>query len=103
MINYKTETEREFTFHYAEKLDDPLALEILKRGEVKDAAEARHLSKFFWAMVDASIQDFNNGIALPWDESAEFISEKVMYAISGYLERAGYEEHWDAVSDEQDQ
>lgn len=46
-IIYKFPEEIEFAKHYAEKLNDELTLSILNASEVKNSAEARHLSIFF--------------------------------------------------------
>lgn len=99
MITYKFDEELEYLLYYANKSHNEEILKILKCGEVKNSAQAISLSEFFWNMVDLSIEDENSGIALPWKEGAEFWNEKIMYSISGYLERAGYEKEWDEVAD----
>ena len=101
MIRYRFNEEQEFALYYAKKLDDALTLEILQRGEVLSAQEAQHLSSFFWKMVDASIEDENNKVRLPWVEKAEFWTEKIMNSFGGYLERNGYEDIWEAEVDKQ--
>lgn len=101
-IVYKFPEEIEFAKHYAQKLNDKITLSILNAGEVKNSTEAKHLSLFFWNMVNKSIEDQNNKILLPWPEGGEFWSEKLMYSISGYLERAGFENEWEEISDLQD-
>ena len=101
-IIYKFPEEIEFAKHYAEKLNDEITLSILDAGEVKNSTEAKHLSMFFWNMVNKSVEDKNNKILLPWPEGGEFWSEKLLYSISGYLERAGFEDEWEEISDSQD-
>lgn len=101
MIQYRFSEESDYVSYYAKKLNDTVTLEILRRGEVLSEDEATHLSRFYWRMVDASIEDEKNNVILPWAEGAEFWNEKLMNSLSGYLERAGYEEQWDRVVDEQ--
>ena len=101
-INYKFPEEFEFAKLYAEKLGDETTLSILHSGVVKSSEEARHLSIFFWSMVDKSIKDHNDKVVLPWPEGAEFWTEKLMYSFSGYLERAGFGDEWEEVSDLQE-
>ncbi len=101
-IEYKFSEEIEFAKFYAKKLNDKAALSILESGVVKSAEEARHLSVFFWSMVNKSIEDHNNKVILPWAEGAEFWNEKLMYSFSGYLERSGFENEWEEVSDLQE-
>jgi len=99
MINFKTEEEKMFVGFYAKKIGDELSQSIIERLVVSSSNEADHLSSFFWDMVDAAIQDEKNGIDTPWDQGSEYLSEKVMYAISAYLEKSGYEKVWEEVSD----
>jgi hypothetical protein len=99
MINFKTEEEKSFVMFYVKKIGDDLTRTLFEKMSVSNSEEAIHLSNFFWDMVDAAIQDEKNNIKGEWDTSAEFITEKVMYAISGYLEKNGYETEWDQVSD----
>lgn len=101
MIKYKFDEESEYAVHYASKLNDKVALEILERGEVRNSGEAVSLSKFFWKMVDRSIEDERKDASFPWSEGAEFWNEKLMYSFSGYLESAGYEDKWEKLVDEQ--
>lgn len=102
MINYHFDEEKDYLLYYAQRLNDTLTQTILNNGVVASDTEAEHLARFFWRMVDKSIEDEQQNIPLPWPENAEFWNEKTMRSISGYLERAGYEAIWERVSDEQD-
>lgn len=103
MISYRFDEEKDYLIYFARRLNDNLTQAILEKGTVASSAEAEHLSRFFWQMVDKSIEDEQQKVQLPWPESAEFWNEKTMRSISGYLERAGYESVWEQVSDEQDE
>ena len=99
MIKYKFDEELKYLKYYARKMNAFEILKILDKGGVNSKEEATSLSEFFWNMVESSIDDEDNGIKLPWVEGAEFWNEKIMNTISGYLERSGYENIWDEVSD----
>lgn len=99
MINLKTKEQEIFVSFYLDKVGDSLSKSIWSRLSVNSSEEATHLSNFFWDMVDAAIQDEKGGLQTAWDHSSEFLSEKIMYAVSGYLESTGYEEEWEKVSD----
>ncbi len=101
MIEYRFDEEIKYATHYASKLDDKVALEILERGDVRSSTEAVSLCTFFWKMVDSSIEDEKKEVRLPWSEGAEFWNEKLMYSFSGYLEKSGYEAEWEKLVDEQ--
>ena len=68
MIEYGYQQEKIVAHFFADALSDAKATEILERGYVTSADEATHLSKFFWAMIDKSVQ----GIELPCDGSSEY-------------------------------
>ena len=101
MITYKYDGELQFAKYYANKLADTKALAIIESGMVKNKDEAQYLSNFFWRMVDSSIEDEEQETPLPWSESIKFWTEKLMYSISGYLERSGYADAWENESDKQ--
>jgi len=100
MIEYKFDEEKEYILHYANKLHDNRALDILNSGNI-NSMKKQYISQYFWRMVDSSIEDEDAGIELPWPEGAEFWNEKIMNTLSGYLERTGYESEWDSLVDEQ--
>ena len=99
MIKYKFPEEREYVLHYAKRMSDSTALGIFETGEVNSIEEAEYLSRFFWRMVDKSIEDEEQGMPPLHVESNEFWNEKLLYTISGYLEREGYEDVWSTISD----
>jgi hypothetical protein len=101
MIMFECEEKLEYAKHYAKKLNDDLALRILIENTVTNSDEAKALSQFFSNMVKASIRDEKDGVELPWDDGAEFWSEKLLQTFSGYLERTGFETEWDEISDKQ--
>lgn len=102
MLTYKYEEELKFAQFYADKFNDKIALSILEAGCVKNSEEARHLSLFFWKMVDAAIEDDKNKTESTWTTSGQFLTEKLLQSIYGYLNNAGYENEWEEASDQQD-
>lgn len=99
MIDFQTREVKDFALFYAKKIGNPKAVKIIERLEVTNIEEANCISNFFWDLVDAAIKERESDNAEKWDHGSEFLSEKVMYAISGYLERAGYENEWERISD----
>ncbi|MCG8611191.1 MAG: hypothetical protein MI864_11695 [Pseudomonadales bacterium] len=99
MIAYKFPEERNYALHYATKMNDSRAIELLETGEVRSEEDAEYFSEFFWRMVDSSIEDEENGLAPIYTESNEFWNEKLLYSISGHLERIGFGMVWERVSD----
>jgi hypothetical protein len=96
MIEYRYNEERIVALLFAEELHDELAKEILLRGRVLSKEEAKHLSQFFWHMVNKSAE---GRIRLPCEGSSQYWTEKLYNSIGGYLENAGYGKEWDGEVD----
>lgn len=96
MIKYRHEEEKSFALYFADLLNDHLTIDIIKKGEVANSDEAVHLAKYFWRMVDKSIECEKD---LPFKSGAEYLTEKLYNTLGGYLERAGYENEWDTEID----
>ena len=101
-ISYRFDEERDFLFFYAKRLNNRRAYDILNKGYVSDAEEAEILSRFFWQMVDQTVEDDKQDIKWPFSAGSEFWCEKTLNSLSGHLYRAGYEAIWERISDEQD-
>lgn len=96
MIKYRSEEEKIVALYLANALGDQLAKNIIQNGEVANADEATHLSKFFWAMVNKSAE---GGVELPSEGGSQYWIEKLYNSTGGYLERAGYEAQWNEEID----
>lgn len=96
MISYRYPEEQQVALIFARELDDPLAQAIIERGQVLSSAEARHLSQFFWRMVDLSAQRV---VRLPFEEGSEYWTEKLLTSLGGYMKKAGYGAEWEEESD----
>ncbi|WP_020405061.1 hypothetical protein [Hahella ganghwensis] len=99
MIEYRYDEEKQFAQYFANVLNEEIVLNIFHTGTVQNADEARRLSRFFWKMVDKSIEMEKAGTKFPWVENAEYWTEKLYNTFGGYLERIGYGEIWDEEVD----
>ena len=99
MIRYRYDEEKLAALYFADLLNDRLIRKIIEAGEVANSAEAIHLSKFYWRMIDASIIFEKFEKKLPFEGSSVYWCEKLANSLGGYLERAGYEKEWDAEVD----
>lgn len=99
MIIYRYEEERTVALYFAERLGDVKARNILEAGEVSNRDEAIHLSRFFWKMVEKSVEDKKLNIPLPCDGGADYWTEKLYSSLGGYVERAGFEAEWNQEVD----
>ena len=99
MIEYKFPEEKLVALHYAQKLTNTAAENILLAGSVANSEQAKVLSQFYWAMVDAAVQDQGSGIAVLEQEGVEHWLEYIFHTFNGYLVSNGYEDEWDAESD----
>lgn len=101
MIEYQFEEEKDFAIYYARELDRPIVSSILSRGFVETREEAKELSKFFWEMVDKTIEFEKQGVGKKWNEGSKFWTEKLLQTFSGHLEVTGYSDVWDEEVDHQ--
>ena len=99
MIIYSYDEEKLMALFFADILNDGLARKIIEAGTVANSAEATHLSKFYWRMIDAAVVFEKEKKRLPFDGNSEYWTEKLGYSLSGYLENAGYEKEWDTEGD----
>lgn len=96
MISYRFPEEKEIILHYAKLLKDSITENIINKGEVSNSDEATHLAKFFWLMVDQSVEDIEQGKDAVGHFDLEAWNEYIFETISAYLENNGYSSEWDA-------
>ncbi|GAB2895339.1 hypothetical protein ACCI51_04090 [Microbulbifer echini] len=95
MIEYKYPKEREILIHYAEKMENEAALDILQKGVVSNREQALALSQLYWGMIDVAADDQGSGFPLLEKEGIEQWMEYIFHSLNGYLVSNGYEEEWD--------
>lgn len=98
MINYYHELDQTVARHYAVKLNDAVVQKIVESGWVGDKNEAYALSKFYWAMVDASVLDRDSS-GEPFSNMDKHL-ENIFNAFYIYLGNHGYDEQWSQATDE---
>jgi hypothetical protein len=101
MMHYYQDSDRLVALHYAQQLSDIAALKIIERGEIGSPEEAKILSKFYWAMVKASVEDRDDRGCEPFENMNESL-EGLHNTFSISIGNAGYEDVWDAIVDEID-
>ncbi|MBB3059268.1 hypothetical protein [Microbulbifer rhizosphaerae] len=99
MINYRFEKEKEISLHYAHKLGNIEAVNILVKGEASNSEEAVILAKFFWLMVDSLIEDSKNSIEVCGEVNLEEWSECLFNSFRAYFKSSGFSSEWDSESD----
>lgn len=87
--------------HYARQFN---AEELIQVFECKEAISSKEqalaLARFFWQMLEAAADDRDNRIEVLGEQDLQHWMERSMNIISGYLERIGYQDEWERVSDE---
>jgi hypothetical protein len=100
VIKYKFPEEKEFMLFFAKKLSDEWSEKIINEEKILTIEDAEHFSRFYWRMVDCSIEH-EKMESFPWSEGSEFWCEKVSHLIAGFLHRTGFADVWNKVADEQ--
>lgn len=101
MITFKLPEERTYLELFQSKLESTAVKHLLEGNSIETSSQATEIAEFFWAMVDKSIELEKLGELDQFLEGAEFWNEKLIYSISGYLERIGFENEWEEVVDRQ--
>ena len=84
--------------HYSEKLDSELFSQfVTAEVDVSSKDEAEEVIRYFWKMVDLSIDDNDNNVLIDGVEDIEFWMHKLFNKVSGYMEVHGYEDLWDEL------
>ncbi|GLS26024.1 hypothetical protein [Marinibactrum halimedae] len=87
--------------HYANQFNEVEVIEIIKNNRSVDSKKtAIKLAKFYWDMLDASIDDYEKKKEVLGEIGLQYWMERLLNIISGYLSNSGYEEEWEKVSDE---
>ncbi|WP_444943056.1 hypothetical protein ACJJIK_13580 [Microbulbifer sp. ZKSA006] len=100
MIKYRFNEEKDIILHYANALGDKKTSAIIFNGMVSDSEEAFHLAKFFWAMVDLSVEDIEKGTMVCGHKDLEAWNEYIMNSLRSYLRSSGYADEWERASDQ---
>lgn len=103
MLNFsgRDQKAQQVCLHYAEKLGHHELIPILAcQAPVTNSDEALALSRFFWEMVDASIEDRDNKVEVLGELDQQFWMERTMNVMSGYLSSLGFNAQWEQASDE---
>lgn len=97
----KDQKAQQVCLHYARKLNAEQLIPIIEcKAAVGSKDEALALAQFFWQMLEAAAEDRDNQIEVLGEKDLQHWMERSMNIISGYLERIGYQDEWDSVSDE---
>lgn len=97
----KDQKAQQICLHYANQLGADSLVQIIEcKLPVSSKDEAIALSRFFWQMLDASIDDKDNGVDVLGEQNLQYWMERNMNIISGYLTKIGYEEQWEKICDE---
>lgn len=97
----KDQKAQQVCLHYAKQLGVENLINVINgKDSVGSKEEAIELSRFFWKMLEAAANDRDQGTEVLGETDLQYWMERSMNVISGYLERIGYEQEWEQVSDE---
>ncbi len=93
MIDYKYPHEKEIVLHYATLLKNETALKLITEGSVSSNEEVKIIAKFYWAMVDRSIEEdeLQSG---KYDDMEKWL-ERIYTSLHIYFNNNGYGDIWD--------
>lgn len=97
-IVYRHPGEKDMLAHYAAVLGPEEVRDIVARGGVATAREARALARFYWVMVDAAVRDVEAG-RVPRGELTS-TSEHLLSTLRSHFRQGGFERAWENGEEE---
>lgn len=94
MIQFSHDKEKEILLYYANLLNNQQVLEFVIEGFVKDQNQARSIAKFYWEMVDKSVEEDELGTGTY--ENMEKWLERIYTSLHIYFNNIGLEEAWES-------
>ncbi|AMX03372.1 hypothetical protein [Microbulbifer thermotolerans] len=85
MIEFKDIREKEILIHYANKFGDSCIVKIIESG-VSSKEEASALAKFYWKVVDETVDK----------KELEYVLEKIYTTLHIHCGNNGYSDVWDS-------
>ncbi len=94
MIQFSHEKEKEILLHYANLLSNLDVVSLVKDGTVKDEDQVTSIAKFYWEMVDKSVEEDEHGTGTY--ENMEKWLERIYTSLHIYFNNIGMEEAWNS-------
>ena len=94
MIEFSHEKEREILLHYANLLDNADAIQFLQKGSVDNKDEVRNIAKYYWEMVDKSVEE-DSGNTGAYENMEKWL-ERIYTSFHIYFNNIGMEEPWES-------
>lgn len=94
MIQFSHEQEKEILLHYANLLNNRDVISLVKEGIVKDKDQVTCIAKFYWEMVDKSVEEDELGTGAY--ENMEKWLERIYTSLHIYFNNIGLEEAWES-------
>lgn len=90
---------RDLVSYYAERLSDQVVLSILDGG-LNSEAEAEHLSRFIWKMLDEMANDREKGKLVLGGVDNTSMAPDISYEMDVLMQERGFSKIWEKISDE---
>lgn len=94
MIQFSHEREKEILLNYANLLKNQDVVDFVIQGIVKDEAQVKKIAKFYWEMVDKSVEEDEFGTG-PYVNMEKWL-ERIYTSLHIYFNNIGYGEIWES-------
>lgn len=94
MIQFSHEKEKEILLYYANLLSNSDVVNLIEDGTVKDKEHVRSIAKFYWEMVDKSVEEDELGTGTY--ENMDRWLERIYTSLHIHFNNIGMEEAWDS-------
>ncbi len=94
MIQFSHEKEKEILLNYANLLKNQDVVDLVLQGMVKDENQVKKIARFYWEMVDKSVEEDELGIGSY--ENMEKWLERIYTSLHIYFNNIGFGEAWES-------
>lgn len=92
---------KQVVLHYARELDNAFVFDLVNKDlDIRSKEEAIVLAEFYWAMLDKSAEDKEQGVIVLDEPDLQYWMERLMNIVGGYLSKIGYGDQWNQVCDD---
>jgi hypothetical protein len=94
VIQFSHEKEKEILLNYVNLLKNQDVVDLVLQGMVKDENQVKKIARFYWEMVDKSVEE--DGFGTDPYENREKWLERIYTSLHIYFNNIGFGEAWES-------
>jgi hypothetical protein len=86
--------KKQILLNYANLIKNPDVVDFVAQGMVKDEAQVKKIARFYWEMVDKSVEEEELGTG-PYENMEKWL-ERIYTSLHIYFNNIGFGEAWES-------